>query len=61
MPVAAGMQYRISGPGMETGSTMNFVALSGPIPDDAEAVAAMLVEHGCTAQLEQLGDYLAEG
>ncbi len=59
MPIAPGASYRITGPGMDSSMLINFVTLS-EVPDNAETVANMLAERGCMAQLEQLGDYLAE-
>lgn len=60
LPISSGTSYRITGPGMTEGATLNFVAVSGEVPDDAESVASMLLQNGCTAQLEQLGSYLAD-
>lgn len=59
LPIAAGASYRISGPGMSPNASLNFVTLTAPIPDNAEAVANLLAANGCMAQLEQLGDYLS--
>lgn len=60
LPISPGTSYRITGPGMTDGATLNFVTVAEAVPGDAEAVAAMLVQHGCTAQLEQLGGFLSE-
>lgn len=59
MPIRAGASYRITGPGMAASNVISFVAI-GTAPADAEAAANTLAEHGCTTQLAQLGDQLAQ-
>lgn len=59
MPVADGQSYRISGPGLDTPTVVNFVTL-GAVPADTEGVAGALADKGCTTQLAQLGDRLAD-
>ncbi|MEQ1510998.1 MAG: hypothetical protein ABL909_11430 [Sphingopyxis sp.] len=59
MPIRAGSSYRISGPGLAQPTTISFVAI-GAAPTDVEAAANTLAEHGCTTQLAQLGDQLAQ-
>ncbi len=57
MPVAEGVDYRISGPGMATPTTIRFVSTPLTTSDPA-AIAAMLADKGCTGQLAQLGTRL---
>lgn len=59
MPIRAGSSYRITGPGLAQPTTISFVAI-GAAPANVEAAAAALAEHGCTTQLAQLGDQLAQ-
>ena len=59
MPIRAGARYRITGPGMPASNEISFVAI-GAAPADVEAAASTLAEHGCTTQLAQLGDQLAQ-
>ncbi|MEQ1689046.1 MAG: hypothetical protein ABL874_10770, partial [Sphingopyxis sp.] len=59
MPIRSGASYRITGPGMAASNVISFVAI-GAAPADAEGAANTLAEHGCTTQLAQLGDQLAQ-
>ena len=60
MPISTGASYRVSGPGMDPSMMLRFVQLA-QMPVDAESAASALAEHGCTTQLSQLGERLAEG
>lgn len=59
MPVTDGQSYRISGPGLDEPTVVQF-ALVTPAASDPETVAAALADKGCTTQLARLGDRLAE-
>ena len=59
MPIRAGASYRITAPGMAESNVISFVGI-GAAPADAEGAANTLAEHGCTTQLAQLGDQLAQ-
>jgi len=59
LPITEGASYRISGPGLARPTEVSFVTLTNP-PTEAEAIANALADKGCTAQLAQLGDRLAE-
>lgn len=48
LPIAAGTDYAVSG-----GGTLRFVMLA-PAAEEPEALAAQLIENGCTRQLEVL-------
>ena len=61
MPIAEGKTYRISGAGMAMPIDVRFVALGATPPAEPEAIAATLAERGCTGQLAQLGERLADG
>jgi hypothetical protein len=51
LPVAAGSDYRVSGP--DGDGTLSFAVLDG-VPDEPEDLAAQLIANGCTRQLEIL-------
>jgi hypothetical protein len=64
VPVTTGQAYRISGPGLDQPTQITLIPLTLPpatgTAADAESVANALADHGCTAQLAQLGDQLAQ-
>ena len=59
LPISEGASYRIAGPGLTRPTQISFVTLANP-PQDAEGIANALADKGCTTQLAQLGDRLAE-
>lgn len=58
LPLAQGLSYDLAGPGGAAARRIDFVVLD-TVPEDAEGLAVALAEHGCTAQLELLGERLA--
>lgn len=58
LPVAQGAQYRLSGGGMASPTTIRFVEL-GPNPQGLEGTAAALIRNGCSAQLDLLVETVA--
>lgn len=62
LPVAAGSEYRISGPDGAIEGALSFVVLD-KVAEEPEALAAQLIENGCTRQLELLSTatLIAEG
>jgi hypothetical protein len=59
MPVTAGASYRLSGAGRPQPVNVTFALTANP-PTEASAVANLLADRGCMAQLEQLGEMMAE-
>ncbi len=59
LPLAAGAGYRLSGAGLAQPVSIKFQLLDN-LPDTPEAIAATLLERGCTAQLDRLVDTMAE-
>lgn len=57
MPVADGESFTITGPGGGPASAVTFAVL-GAQPDNAEDLAEVLIEKGCTGQLELLSTAL---
>ena len=53
LPVAAGSEYNVSGPNGSIEGALTFVVLD-TIAEEPEALAAQLIENGCTRQLELL-------
>src|SRR3990170_7113970 len=53
LPVAAGSEYRVSGPNGAIEGALSFVVLAS-VAEEPEALAAQLIENGCTRQLELL-------
>jgi hypothetical protein len=51
LPVAAGAEYSVTGP--DGNGAMSFAVL-GAVPQEPEDLAALLIENGCTRQLEIL-------
>ena len=64
VPVTTGQAYRISGPGLEQPTQIILIPITLPAPTgtgaDTESVANALADHGCTGQLAQLGEQLAQ-
>lgn len=62
LPVAAGSEYSVSGPNGAVEGALSFVVLDA-VPEEPEALAAQLIENGCTRQLELLSTatLIAEG
>jgi len=59
MPLATGNGYRLSGAGLPAPITIHIQLLDG-LPETPDAIAAKLVERGCTAQLERLVDTMTD-
>lgn len=57
MPLTEGASYMITGPGDGAPQEMNFATIATP-PATAEALAEVLIEKGCNAQLELLTETL---
>ena len=53
LPVATGSEYRVTGPDGAVNGTLSFVLLN-TVAEEPEALAAQLIENGCTNQLETL-------
>lgn len=53
LPLAQGTEYRVTGENGEEAGAVSFVMLASAA-DDPEALAAQLIENGCTRQLELL-------
>jgi hypothetical protein len=58
LPVTAGAEFRVSGGGMATPTTLKIAAL-GPNPQGLEGTASALISNGCTAQLDLLVETVA--
>jgi len=53
LPVTAGSEYSVSGPGGTIEGALSFVVLDS-VAEEPEGLAAQLIENGCTRQLELL-------
>ena len=58
LPLSQNRLYDLSGPAGGAKQRMEFVALTST-PDNAEDLAVMLADNGCTGQLDLLSDKLA--
>jgi hypothetical protein len=58
-PVSTGATYQVTGAGASAPVTIRFELLNS-LPDTPDAIAAALLERGCTAQLDRLVDTMAE-
>jgi hypothetical protein len=58
LPVAADQTYLITNEDGEEVSELTFVILT-QIPDDQEGLASVLIDNGCTAQLDLLAEHLS--
>ncbi|MFW2351084.1 hypothetical protein [Qipengyuania sp.] len=58
LPLSQNRLYDLSGPAGGAKQRMEFVALAS-MPDNAEDLAVMLAENGCTGQLDLLSDKLS--
>ena len=59
LPLSAGAGYRLSGAGLAQPVSIKFQLLD-ILPDTPDAIAATLLERGCTAQLDRLVDAMAD-
>ncbi len=59
LPLTAAGGYRVSGAGMDKPVSIKFQLLDA-MPETPDAIAATLLERGCTAQLDRLVDAMAE-
>lgn len=59
LPVAYGVDYRLSGAGLAAPVTVRFAALDS-MPDAADGAAETLMAKGCTPQLDRLVDAMTE-
>lgn len=57
MPLTEGASYTITGPGDGEAQEMTFATIASP-PETPEALAEVLIEKGCNAQLELLAETL---
>ena len=62
LPVTNGSKFQVTGPGGGAAGSLTFEVLTS-VPNEPEALAQQLIEHGCTKQLEVLSSamMIAEG